>query len=153
MNLDKPDECLSSSTFKMKWYFSSICLVLAWKTGFRANWMALWLSLCKTWISLIITKSPTRLVSHIASLHASLAATYCASVVDKVVHGYEQETHETSLKFSSPTCVFPVRALKSPSRRMSPNLENSMMPSCNVSYGLCPFVVTSCAYDELSGGK
>lgn len=54
----------------MNWCFTSMCLDFAWNIGFFANIMALWLSLCNNGMLSPRPKSPTKWVSHIASLHA-----------------------------------------------------------------------------------
>ena len=87
---------LSSSTSQMKWYFTTVCFVFAWNTGFFANMIALWLSQCNVGTSTEIPKSPTSRASHIASLHASHAAIYSASVVDMDVQFCKRDRQETA---------------------------------------------------------
>ena len=70
-----------------------MCFVQAWKIGFFAKAIALWLSLCNTGICWI-PKSPTKRANHIASLLVSDATIYLASVVDKDVHFWKVDLQE-----------------------------------------------------------
>ena len=72
----------------IKWYFTCMCLDLSWKTGFLHKWMALWLFEYRMTSYLKTCNSVSNPFSQIASLAASVAAIYSASVVDNATIGW-----------------------------------------------------------------
>ena len=86
---------LLSSTSLMKWCFTCMCFIFAWKTGFCASMIALWLWEWRAG-NYVMPRSPTRHEIHKASLHSSVAATYSVSVVANATYFCSLEVQEAA---------------------------------------------------------
>ena len=86
---------LLSSTYLIRRYFTRMCFVYAWKKGFGASIIALWLSQWKTGKS-VMPRPPTRWEIYKASSHTSVSATYSSSVVDNATHFCSLEIYRTA---------------------------------------------------------
>lgn len=80
----------SISAFKyksrIKWYFTSMCLLLLWNSGFLINLTALILSTNKSKLSTLNSHSEKTFFNQTISFAQEAALTYSASVVDKETH-------------------------------------------------------------------